>query len=523
MITPQQSQAVQAILKQANYTPPAAPITTPTGQPVQTGNDMIQAKLAQLKATQTNPVVPTGSPESQVIGDASDLAASTNSHAANIVQDLSQKPSFTGATDVLGNVAGETGDIIGGLTKFAAQATMPKPVYDFVSNLLSKGIQAVAGSNAGQNISDAWGQLSAKYPDATKNVANLLGISAIGIGADEAPTISETGNAIKTGASTAADMVTAPFTSGASSASDAATNEAIGNIAKQEGGIVAPAKTASQFDAESQQKTWDVIKPKLSPGEMNDAAAAGKIGRTGETGVVTQIPTKSDIADIKLAQPYVDAANGDPIKTVANIKQGIADEATKLRAGVGTQGGTFSTSNVKGAINDVKIPLAIKDSAEMTQVNNIKDYVAELAKGVDKNPTGALDLSQKFRQGINSEFGENVWGKGTPISNYIKSVNKALNDFISTRLPEGTLPDGSLIKDSFAKQSQLYDIMDNIQLPKLGEASINPTEETPLKVPGSPLSEASKAFGKAHPIIKGVAKGAAKIAGLGTAVKLGEL
>lgn len=156
----------------------------------------------------------------------------------------------------------------------------------------------------------------------------------------------------------------------------------------------------------------------------------------------------------------------------------------------------------------------------MTQVNNIKDYVTELATKVDKNPTGALDLAQQFRQGINNEFGENIWGKGTPISNYIKNVNKALNDFISTLLPEGALPDGTLIKDSFAKQSQLYNIMDNIQLPKLGEAAINPEEAAPLKLPGSPLSEKIKKFSKENPITAGVVKGVGKAVGLGAGLHI---
>lgn len=298
------------------------------------------------------------------------------------------------------------------------------------------------------------------------------------------------------------------------------TNEAVANIANQEKGIVPPAKTAAQTTAEAQQKTWDVIKPKLSANDMSNAASNGQVVRTGETGVVTQVPNASDLTDIKLAQPYVDAANGDPIQTTANIKQGIANEATQLRNAVGTQGGTFSPANIKGVLNDVKIPLAIKGTAEMASVNNINEYVANLADQVEKNAGGALDLSQKFRQGINSEFGDNVWGKNTPIGNYIKNVNQALNGFISQLLPDGTLPDGSLIKDSFAKQSQLYNILENIQLPKVGDSLINPTEAKPLKLPGSPLSETIRQFTKDNPIAAGVANSTAKIVGLGGAIHL---
>jgi hypothetical protein len=298
------------------------------------------------------------------------------------------------------------------------------------------------------------------------------------------------------------------------------TNEGIANIANQEKGIVPPAKTPAQTTAETQQQTWNVIKPKLSANDMTSAASNGSIVRTGEMGTVTQVPTASDLSDIKLAQPYVEAAKGDPLQTTVNIKQGIADEATQLRNAVGTQGGTFSTANIKGVLNEVKVPLAIKGTAEMAAVNNINEYVTNLADEVQKNPSGALDLSQKFRQGINSEFGENIWGKGTPISTYVRNVNQALNGFISQLLPDGVLPDGTSIKDSFARQSQLYNILENIQLPKVGDSLINPTEAKPLKLPGSPMSESIKQFTKDNPIAAGVAKSTVKIVGLGGAIHL---
>lgn len=515
---------------------PDSSFATELRRRIQSGEMNDQLKSAGIDSSKFQPQTQTpvqnsaptsqdASPLGQIKQAGSDLIDKTKEHAAAITQDLSEKPSLAGASDVIGHVAGEAGDILGKLFSLGYEATTPQPIKDLISKASQALVSNHAVNDAGASVAKILDKFQVQHPDLYKTIAGLGQGAALAVGANEGPTASEAANIAKGVAKTGGQVISDAVYGATDlipkvAKTDSATAEAIANIAKQEGGIVAPAKTASQLAEEAQQKTWDVIKPKLTPGEMSDAAASGRIARTGETGVVTQVPTKADLADIKLAQPYVEAANGDPIKAIANIRQGIADEAAKLREAVGTQGGTFSVSNVKGAINDVKVPLAIKDSAEMTQVDNIKNYVAELAKGVDKNPTGALDLSQKFRQGINSEFGENIWGKDTPISNYIKNVNKALNDFISTRLPEGTLPDGTLIKDSFAKQSQLYNIMDNIQLPNLGEAAINPTPEAPLKVPGSPLGEAAKKFGKEHPIIKGAAKAAGRAAGIGAGVHL---
>lgn len=519
-------------MKQANYAPP----TLPNTNGVPTWYDQVQAKINQNNEAKAAPA------GSAVIGGAAgEFAGNVNTdltqrgtdfaHAITDVpqraQDFTKETGSAGLGTVLAGAEGglrAAGAAAGGLMDFANETVKAIPGVSSLLDNIGKNFQAQTAANPngwGAKLVKTLNDFTEAHPEIAKDLGAGMNIGGAILGAkgveEAGAKLPDAVQGVKEGAANVT-KIGRGLSSG--SPGDLATKEAISNIANQEGGIVAPAKTASQISEDAQQKTWDVIKPKITSGDMSDAAASGRIVRTGETGVVTQVPTKSDLADIKLARPYVEAADGDPIKAVANMKQGIADEAAKLRDAVGTKGGTFSASNVKGAVNDVKVPLAIKDSAEMTQVNNIKNYVTELAKGVDKNPTGALDLSQKFRQGINSEFGENVWGKGTPISNYIKGVNKALNDFISTRLPDGKLPDGTLIKDSFAKQSSLYDIMDNIQLPKLGEAAINPVEEGPLKVPGSPLSEATKAFGKEHPIIKGIGKAAGRVAGIGAGVHL---
>jgi hypothetical protein len=440
------------------------------------------------------------------------LVSQTNDHAANITQDFSEKPGLPGAADVIGNVGGEVGDLLSPILKAAYEVTTPKPVKMAFSAL--GDVAANASQPVLRAATDAWGKLQVQHPDLAKILSNVPNIAMLFGGEEASPTVDQTINAGKTLASGLKDTASEIASSAKSAVAPDGTDEAIANIAKQEGGIVPPAKTAAQRAAETQAKTWEVIKPKLSTSDLSDAAANGKIVRTGETGVVTQIPKGQDLADIKLAQPYVEAANSDPLQTAANIKQGIATEAGKLREAVGVQGGTFSRSNIQGVLDKVPVPLAIKNTAEMTAVNNIKGYVVNLADEVDKNAAGALDLSQKFRSGINNEFGENIWGKNTPIGNYIKKVNQALNDFISTRLPDGRLPDGTLIKDSFAKQTRLYQILENIQIPKVGDALINPTEEAPLKLPGSPLSEKVKQFSKENPFISATTKAAAKAAGI---------
>lgn len=328
MITPQQQQNIQAILKQANYTPPPAP--APNGQPLQTGNDMIQAKLQQLKtqqAAQPNPLAPIGSPESQVAGDVSDFASQTNSHAANIVQDLSQKPSFTGATDVMGNVAGEAGDIIGGLVKLGSQATMPKPVYDFVSNLLSSGVKTAINSNAGQNLAQIWGELSAKYPDATKNVGNLLGITGLVAGTPDV-NVGELADVAKGGAQAAGSMV-----------GDTASNVGQGIVNTTSKFVQAPINAAQDLATPIDQ---NVLKILQNPNPNTASTLKNMFSSAKEAISTTGAPSPLEIAgknSFGNAMDSIKSQLGDAGKV---LNDSLAENGTK----------TVDTSAVKNVFNE---------------------------------------------------------------------------------------------------------------------------------------------------------------------------
>ena len=145
----------------------------------------------------------------QPTDDGSGIVDETNANAANIVEDLSEKPSLTGAFDVFGNIAGEAGDILGSGIKLLAQATTPKPIYDAVASALQGTVKAIAGTPQAQALTKAWGEFSAKNPDAAKDIGNAINIGALAAGGEAEPEglASEVGGAVKQGASDAADAV----------------------------------------------------------------------------------------------------------------------------------------------------------------------------------------------------------------------------------------------------------------------------------------------------------------------------
>lgn len=137
------------------------------------------------------------------------LKNDTEGHAANIVEDLSQKPSMTGALDVAGNVAGEVGDFFGEPLKSAASAALGPEAKQGIKSAVS----AIAGTPEAKAVVDAWNKLQAQHPDAAKNIGNVVNIGMLfggDVGGEAAgvPTAEDAAQAAKEGVANAKDAVT---------------------------------------------------------------------------------------------------------------------------------------------------------------------------------------------------------------------------------------------------------------------------------------------------------------------------
>ena len=320
-----------------------------------------------------------------------------------------------------------------------------KNAANFAGTSAEIGANFLGGEGASSLVDNAADQtLGASVYQGAKTGFQAGGLSGLGQGLQNIDTSQSLGqNALNVGKSTA-------------------LGAGVGTLAGGTLGAVT-GKIGTQGSAATDD-TWDMVQPKGRDVDPNSI----QYKKTGTGEVAVSVPTTPhDQELIQASQPYVKP--NDPIGTYQNINKGIADEGSALRAGVAnSKSGTFSVDNYTGLTRQVTIPLAIKDSAEMTSVNNINDYVENLADKAQKNVAGRLDVAQQFRQGINNEYGENIWGKDTPIAKYIKNLNQSLNDYAESGLPDGKLPDGTPFKAAMKKMSLLYEAQGNIQLPKVG-------------------------------------------------------
>jgi hypothetical protein len=177
--------------------PATPPATQPSSSslPPLTANIASKFKLGYSMQTQKPQTLPTIGSNGTVVGGAvgaglKEVAGQTESHAADIVEDLSQKPNMTGTVDVMGNIAGEVGDFFGD----ALKAVIPQPV----KNSIKAAASAVAGTPEAQAVLDAWNKFSAQHPDAAKDIGNAVNIGALFGGEEVSPTAEEAANAAKT-------------------------------------------------------------------------------------------------------------------------------------------------------------------------------------------------------------------------------------------------------------------------------------------------------------------------------------
>jgi len=252
---------------------------------------------------------------------------------------------------------------------------------------------------------------------------------------------------------------------------------------------------------------------KLVQPEQTKKVKEAQVARTTEVG--SSIFKRSEIAPSKMeeaAEKIVAEIPGiSSQKTIQgnyNITKKYNENlAVELENSLEGSKGAWSINNLKGVIKNTEVPIGAKNIDGSKAVRDIKKYIITLGEKAQKNPKGAFKLSKEFRKNISKVYGENIWIKDTPIANYIKSINRNLNTFVESRLPEGKTVTGISFKESMAKQTKLYEVMDNL-VPKAAKEADVAYKRV--------LDKVSEILGTKNRVVQGIAA-AVGIGGLGAA------
>ena len=259
---------------------------------------------------------------------------------------------------------------------------------------------------------------------------------------------------------------------------------------------------------ENQSFIRDLVRP-----AQTKAVKEAQVSRTIETGVgpfkkSEIIPTP---AELRIEDAVSKVAGLDKSKTLQQnynlIRDAQNNVGKELEDTLKGSGGTWSQSNLVGKIREAEVPIAVKNIEGTKQVADIESYITQLSNKVSKDAAGAYELSKNFRSNISKVYGENIWIKDTPIANYIKDVNRKLNDFVESVLPEGKTAAGISYKEAQAQRTGLINAMDNIAPKAAIEA------DTAI---GRAMQRVSVALGTKNRAVQAVAA-AAGIGGLGAA------
>jgi hypothetical protein len=354
---------------------------------------------------------------------------------------------FKNALNVVGQVAGASGDILAEAVKAGYKTLTPEQtqmkIADGVHNLIQTplGQQGLVKIGEGADAYNAW---KAQHPDGAKAIENVLNIGAL------------------FGGKTAEDAV-APLVT---KATDLA-GEGIDNLAK---------KTVASFDkldemAKSrtlqglETKAYEAVTPNpdnFSGKEYEDLVKQGRI--TPKT--ITQ-PAQYILSDQEkeTAKKYAYLLqNKDPVVNTTSVTNQIISRDDAVGTFLRKNNNIFNDGELKNAlekkhadINDITV-----NDEQLTKKKTM--MVDNFIKSLDKN--NMENLWQR-RKAYDSEIDKAFSGSPTLQKQVKRALRDGVQNFIADRTPDGTYK--AYMKD----MSQLFDLQENTLRKASGEQGMS--------------------------------------------------
>ncbi len=336
-------------------------------------------------------------------------------------------------------------------------------------NMLGQGIGAAAQTAPGQAVVGAVNQFSQAHPELAGDIGaagNIAGLASSLIGGGEA------GIAVKEGLESAAAKGLLGDTIKAAS-DRAAFNEAL-----------------------------DVVSPKATAGVLKKGIKSGRGVLQG--GVESIAPDQQTINAAKAAAGIVKKGN-TAVENANAVRGAISDTATGLKKELGSMEITPIVSQEEllqlrtQAMQEIGANPTMVGNAEESAKRIFTKFQSLLPQTSDVTALDVLNARQKLDSWIQSLKGSNIFDPATEnaMSIALRSIRQGANKLIADKAP------GVAVKEALAKQSSLYDALDNIAAK--GTKEIGTTR----------LGR----FATRHPVLKTVSKGLVRGALIGTGMK----
>lgn len=204
-----------------------------------------------------------------------------------------------------------------------------------------------------------------------------------------------------------------------------------------------------------------LVSPKESPSVKLDQTMRTKDVGTGPFKRSVVEPTKREV---QMAQAVSDLPlnpKGTYQENLNIIKDANIAEAEGLKTSLEMNDFSYSPSELQSRLNAVKTelknnPVLVGDAAKVAQ-----KLIEELNRRIKASPkTGSslLQIRKDLDTWVEQQKGSSVFdpARENAFSAALRPIRRAINDFLETKAPNAG------VKASLAKQSALYDVMDNV-------------------------------------------------------------
>lgn len=375
----------------------------------------------------------------------------------------------TGKINPLSGLIQGVGSIAGGITGLINDTATHLPVVGGLvkgaEDLAGKGIGALAQTAPGQAVVGAGQQFAQAHPELAGDIggaANIAGLATGLVGGGEGLIAAKEGLGAAAAKGLLGDTVKA--------ASDkAAFNEAL-----------------------------DVVSPKATAGVLKKGIKAGRGALNG--GVETVGPDQQTINAAKAAAGVVKKGN-TAVENANAVRGAISDTATGLKQELGSMEITPIVSQEElaqlraNAMTQIGENPTMVGNAEESAKRIFTKFQSLLPQTSDVTALDVLNARQKLDAWVQSLKGSNIFDPATEnaMSIALRSIRQGANNLIAEKAP------GVAVKDALAKQSSLYDALENIAAKGTKEIGRGRVER----------------FSQRHPLVSGLVRTGAKYAAMG--------
>jgi hypothetical protein len=207
-----------------------------------------------------------------------------------------------------------------------------------------------------------------------------------------------------------------------------------------------------------------IVRPTLNKAEKEAAIAAG---RGEEKGILKSVEIKPSVRDREIAKSVegIVSSKVDDFKNIDNVKSAIGQIGQGVEQELEGNNGIFNTNQLRSILSEAKEKSRVifgTDKTKEAAYDAVVDEMVKIAQEQPQNLKGLWKARQAFDDVIEQKFGKKMLEDplGDNVRrNAVRDVRTAVNEYVSSRLPEG-----NQYKPSLKQMTHMYDAIDNISV-----------------------------------------------------------